>query len=93
MPELNPNPRAGPRQEGLEWGEVRSALQVQCPAPTSASFHHRNTLLHVFEKESRKAEARGRGGHTQEPTEGRSACPVEKWHSQQCQMCCVGGSH
>lgn len=63
-------------------GEGGCALQVHCPAPTSAGFHHRNTLLHVFE-ESGKAEARERGGHSLLPgaEEGRSAALKSGTHS------------
>ena len=68
---------------GAGEGEGRRALQVHCSAPTSAGFHHRNTLLHVFEKESGKAEARQRGGHSLLPgaAEGRSAALKSGTHS------------
>lgn len=52
-------------------GEGGRALQVHCPAPTSAGFHHRNTLLHVFERVGRLRQERGEGTvYCQEPRKG-----------------------
>lgn len=72
MPELNPNPRAGPRQEGLERGRagvLSKSTALLPPLPASTTEIHFSMFLR--RRAGRLRQDRGEGTvYCQEPRKG-----------------------